>query len=482
MSPPAPPSGERRPRTARFVPGPHVPTRHPRRGGLGTVRVGDRLTVQFSGVDPRGAATARLGIVRLAVPFGVPGEEAIVQVTRGGRRAEARIIALLRKSAAITPPRCPHFGVCGGCQWQHLDLDLQRRLKTRLVKDYLKEHADVRRDLVAEAVGAGGWAYRNTIRVTFGIADGRVAAGFHAAGAPRLLDVQVCPVQHATNEAILRAAREAVAALGLPVYDRARGVGIVRGALGLVSFATGEALVVLSTTAPLRDPTGLVHALIDRAPGLVGILSTVQPRPGGDLLGGGLRLLWGRDHVIDEPAGFRVRVRPTTDMPANPEGMDVLLRAVLRAAELRRTETAVDLAAATPLVALALAGEAEGVTGVVPGRRAAADAWDAARWNGAGNLVFTTRPPADALAALAVRRRPDVAVLTGAGPGLPDELVAAVAAAGVPRVVYVARALATCARDLACWRRAGYQVAGVQPVDLLPQTSHVHVVAALRRA
>jgi 23S rRNA (uracil1939-C5)-methyltransferase len=482
VSRPAPSARDRgRPKTARMIPGPQAPTRHPRRGGLGTVHVGDRLTVQFSGVDPHGAATARLGIVRLSVPFGVPGEEAVVQVTKGGRRAEARIVALLRKSAGVTPPRCPHFGVCGGCQWQHVTLDLQRRLKTRLVRDYLKEHADVRRDLVGEAVGAGGWAYRNTIRVTFGMKAGAVLAGFHAAGGTRLLDIAACPVQHATNEAVLRAARDAVAALGLPVYDRARGAGLVRGALGLVSFATGEALLVLSTTAPLPDPTALVHALIDRVNGLAGILSTVQPRPTGELLGPRLRLLWGRDHVIDEPAGFRMRLRPTTDMPANPEGMDVLLRAVLRAAAVTKTETALDLTAGTPLVALALAGDADGVTGAAPTRRAVEDAWDAARWNGVTNAVFTTRPALDVLAALATRRRPEVVVVTGAGAPLAGGIVAGIAGAGVPRVVYIGRTLSTCAADLVAWRRAGYEVTAVQPVDLLPQTSHVHLVAALRR-
>jgi tRNA/tmRNA/rRNA uracil-C5-methylase (TrmA/RlmC/RlmD family) len=48
--------------------------------------------------------------------------------------------------------------------------------------------------------------------------------------------------------------------------------------------------------------------------------------------------------------------------------------------------------------------------------------------------------------------------------------------------VYVARALGTCGRDLARWRAAGYVVDGVQPLDLLPQTRHVHVVVGLQRA
>ncbi|MDR7522339.1 MAG: 23S rRNA (uracil(1939)-C(5))-methyltransferase RlmD [Armatimonadota bacterium] len=463
------------------MPGRQPPTRHPRRGGVGTVSVGERLTAHFTGVDPAGAAIARLGAVTLRVPFGVPGEDAVVDVVKGGRRAEGRLVALLRKSPDVIGARCRHFGRCGGCQWQHLSLEAQRRLKTRLAKDYLKEHAEVRRDLVAEATGDEGWAYRNTIRAVFAERDGVAIAGYHAGGSSRVLDIVECPVQHPTNEAILRAARHAVRTLRLPVYDRSTGTGLVRGVLGLTSFATGQALLTLSSVAPLSDPTALVLALIDQVPGLVGILHTVSPRRAVDLLGPRLRLLWGRDHIEEEIAGFRVRLRPTTELPANPRAIQLLVDAVVRAAALRSDETAADLAAATPVVTFALAQVAASAVGVVPSRRVLTDAWEAAGWNGVGNASFTPRRSPAALLMMVGPRRPDVVVVQAEGPGLDPALIGAVEAAGIPRAVYLARSLPVCARDLALWRGAGYAVASVQPVDLLPQTSHLHLVVALHR-
>lgn len=468
-------------RTTRLVPGPEAPTRHPRRGGLGAVRTGERLTVHFSGMDPRGAAVARVGAAVLSVPFGVPGEDAVVEVTRGGRRAEARLVALLRKVPSVIPARCRHFGRCGGCQWQHLLPDAQRGLKTHLVKDFLKEHADIPRDLVSETVGGEPWAYRNTIRAVFGEREGTAVVGFHAAGSSRVLDIAECPVQHPANEAMLQAARHAVRTLGLPVYDWTTGRGLARGVVGLVSFSRGEALLTLSLAAPVRDPAPLVHAVIDRVPGLVGILTTVQPRPTPDLLGRRLRLLWGRDSVEDEIAGFRLRLRPSTALPAHPRAVTHLITAVVRAAAVGRGQTALDLGAATPLVTLALAASADAATGVVPDRRALADAREAAEWNGAPNALFSVHPPLTALGKHTGPRTPSAVVLTAEGPGLDVPLIEAVAAARVPRVVYVARSLWVCARDLGQWRRAGYAVVSVQPVDLLPHTSHVHLVVALRR-
>lgn len=458
------------------------PTRHPRRGGLGTARPGERLTVRFTGVAPDGAATVRLGAVHLSVPFGVLGEDAVVEVTKGGRRAEGRLIALLRKSPEILPARCHHFGRCGGCQWQHVVLELQRRLKTRLVKDYLKDHAAVRRDLVADTLGGDAWGYRNVIRVEYAERGGEIVLGYHAARSPRVLDIAQCPVQHPTNERLIQAARDAISDLRLPICNRETGTGGVRGVLGLTSFATGQALLAVSTTAPLPDPTAVVHALIDKVPGLVGILNVIQPASSPDLLGPRLRLLWGRDHVDEEIAGFLLRVRPSTEMPANPRAMSVLVDAVGRAADMRPGAVAVDLHAHTPLLTMALARAGDGATGVVRGRQAVEDAWHAAKWNGVANALFTTRDGAGALTAAAGRRRPDVVVVSARGQGLDPDTIAAVAAAGVSRVVYMARSLAACARDLVAWQRAGYATALVQPVDLLPQTSHVHLVAALRRS
>ncbi|MDR7482165.1 MAG: 23S rRNA (uracil(1939)-C(5))-methyltransferase RlmD [Armatimonadota bacterium] len=445
-------------------------------------RAGERLTVRFTGLTIDGAAIARVGPATVSVPFGVPGEDALVEVTRGGRRAEGRLVALLRKSADVTPARCQHFGRCGGCQWQHLIPDAQRRLKTRLVRDFLKEHAGLRRDLVAETVGGEAWAYRSVLRATVATREGRAVVGFHTAGGTRVVDVAACPVQHPANEAILHAVRRAVRGLRWPPYDRTTGQGLVRGVLGLAAFATGEALLVVSTARALPDPTALVHALIDRVPGLVGILHTIQPAPTLELLGKRVRLLWGRAYIEDEVAGYRLRLRSDGDLPPNPGALRLLLDAIVRLAAPGPRDAVLDLHASTPLPALALAGQAQVATGLVPGRRLLEDYRAAAASNGVPNAVFVAGDPVRYLARLTARgRTPQVVLAESRGVGLEPALVAAVAGCGVPRVVSVTRSLAACAHDLAAWQRAGYRVEHLQPVDLLPHTSHVHVVASLHR-
>src|SRR3989475_11996873 len=118
-----------------------------------SLRPGQKLTLSFRGLNLDGAGVATVGSQRVAVPFALPGEEAIVEITRGGRRPEGKIVSLVRKSAHAAIPQCRHFGVCGGCQWQHLSYDAQLAYKTRLVRGHLE-------DVLPGAGGVGRGAAR----------------------------------------------------------------------------------------------------------------------------------------------------------------------------------------------------------------------------------------------------------------------------------------------------------------------------------
>jgi 23S rRNA (uracil1939-C5)-methyltransferase len=450
--------------------------------------------VRFGSVNAAGDAVARVNGATVMVPFAIPGESAVVEVTKAGRKAEGRLVQLLRKSPAAAAAICPHFGRCGGCQWQHIEVLHQRRLKSALARDVLEARTGLKRNLVADAVGGEAWGYRGTVRATLAMRGDGLIAGFHARGATSVINVARCPVQHPANEAMFAAVRDAVARLQLPVFDPATGRGLVRGFAGTASFATGEALLTLSLTGPPPDPAGIVHALIDRVPGLVGIFTTQQAAPHGPLMGGRVRLLWGRAAIEEVIAGIRLPIRPPGDPPANPEAMGLLCDAVVRATAMGPGTQAWDLTARTPVFALAMAAHAEHVIGVVPRRADVRPFGEVAARNGVANVSFTTRAslrgdnttrgvdahPDGDLAGSA--RRPDVVVVSSVGTGLDGAAVTAVAAAAVPRVVSIARTLGACVHDVLRWQRAGYRAIHVQPIDMLPHTSHLHLVVTLAEA
>src|SRR2546428_13187035 len=123
------------------------------------LRPGQKLTLSFRSLNLEGAGVAA-GPLRVAVPFALPGEEAIVEITRGGRRPEGKIVSLVLKSAHAAIPQWRHFGVCGGCQWQHLSYDAPVGHKTRPGRAHLEGALRPGGGAVQEAGGGARWGRR----------------------------------------------------------------------------------------------------------------------------------------------------------------------------------------------------------------------------------------------------------------------------------------------------------------------------------
>jgi len=434
-------------------------------------------------MDPEGKAVGAVGGHLIAVPFSIPGEEAVVQIVRGGRPAEGRIVTLLRKSAHAATPPCRHFGVCGGCQWQHLTYGAQLQHKTALVRDALVRVLDGAGGEIRPAVGAGPWEYRNRLQAVFAVRRDRLVAGYHAATEDlRVINVRECPIQQAGNVAALEAAREVVARLDLPVYDHASRRGLARGAIVQSGATTGEVMVILSTVGELPDRMEYVRRMREAVPRLVSLILSVQPRRSPEPLGR-LTLLWGRPYIEEEVAGLQWRLYAAPSMPPNPRAVPLWLDAVRTALAADGGDAVMDVACEDGLVPLWLAPRVGRVVGIAPTREAMHRAWEHARINGIENCVFYTRDPARVIEKLRARgERLDAAVVASRRAPLDGKIVAALAAAGVRRLALTGSSLRLLEADLLAARSGGFTVTAVQPVDLLPQTSRVHCVVALRRA
>ncbi len=429
-----------------------------------------------------GAAIGPTGAQRVSVPFGIPGEEALVEIVRGGVRPEGKILTLLRKSPQTAVPRCRHFGVCGGCQWQHLSYEAQLEYKTYLVREQLTPVLDGAAAQIRPAIGAAPWEYRSRLQAAFGMRGDKVVAGYYAAAEDlRIINVRECPIQHTENVRAFTAARDVLAGLDWPVYDHVSRRGLIRGIIAQTAFATGEVMVVLSASREIPDRMALVRAMRERIPALVSLMLSVQPRHTPELLGR-LSLLWGRAHLEDEIAGVHVRLYARAATPPNPRALPVWLEAISAALSPSASDFVVDTACEEGLVPLALAPRVRRVVGIAPDREAMHHAWENARLNGVDSCVFYTRAPAGVLAKLVSRgERVDAAIVTARGGPVPPALLAGIAEAGARRLVCAGSSLSLLAADLRAAREAGFTVRSVQPVDLLPQTSKVHCVVSLDR-
>jgi 23S rRNA (uracil1939-C5)-methyltransferase len=158
----------------------------------------DSLAYQGSGVGRHEGAV-------VFVPFTAPGDRVRVRVVSERRRyAHAEVLDVLAPSPARVEPACPHFGVCGGCQWQHVAYERQLEAKRKIVADALRRIAGV--DAPVEAVVPSPSPYRYRNRARFHIdAAGRV--GFYRRASHALVEVRACPVLDERLEAALAGLR-----------------------------------------------------------------------------------------------------------------------------------------------------------------------------------------------------------------------------------------------------------------------------------
>jgi 23S rRNA (uracil1939-C5)-methyltransferase len=446
--------------------GPRPPARRPP-----PIAAGAELTVRFERMSATGEALARVEGRDVLVPYAAPGEAARVRVVRReGRRLWGALVAIEEKSPRVVVPRCPHFGRCGGCQWQHLEDALQREQKRALVERALAGLAPAAPPAPGPALGWQPWGFRSVLRAAAAPRDGRLVLGFFSWGGDRVVEVEECPVQAPQNVAALRAVRAAWAAW--PALAPA-----LAGLIARTGAATGEVLVGLPARRPLsaEERALVVRTLLDRVPGLVGLLEVRAPRRGHLLTARRAHLLWGRPHVREEVAGVRFQVPLLAQFPVNLPAVPDLVERVLAALDPSAGETILEPHAGIGGYTLHLALSAGRVAAVTTVDQVDA-AWDNARLNGIANCHFYTRDPLKALEKVARRAPPALAFLHPPGTGLDPRLPAALRQAGVRRVVYLAGALSAIAADAGALARAGFRLREAQAVDLSPQTSRVHAL------
>ena len=269
----------------------------------------------------------------------------------------------------------------------------------------------------------------------------------------------------------------------VPSYEEKTGAGLVRH-LYLRTNSAGQALcclVVNGKTIPHGEE--LVTALRQAAPGLVGVVLSVNTKKTNVILGNEYRTLWGQDWLEETLCGHTFRLSVPSFFQINREQTEVLYSRALDFAALTGSETVVELYCGIGTISLTLAEHAGQVIGVEVVPQAIEDAKENARRNGLdGKTRFECGDAAD----LAVRLeregvRPDVVVVDPPRKGLAPEVVDTIARMSPDRVVYVSCDPATLARDVSRFTALGFSAIRAEAVDLFPRTAHVESVLLLQK-
>jgi 23S rRNA (uracil1939-C5)-methyltransferase len=372
---------------------------------------------------------------------GLPGEIVDLEVRwslpREGRRPSRRIpppsvrvIGVVTPAAERVSAPCPVFGVCGGCQFQHLSYPAQLEWKTERVRAALAT-AGLGNVVVEDAIGcAEPWGYRNHMRFSVN-REGR--AGLTARGSHRVLELTNCPIAHPVVNVALAAVRDVT--LSRPQL-------VVR-----VGDATGQIMLQPAPPAPVTER----------------------------LTAAGLDV---RESEMDERLLETLfRIRPSSFFQTNTAQANRMAEIVLSLLPAGPDITLVDAYCGVGVFAALMAHRAGRVIAIEESASAIRDAqWNLRAW---ANVEIVKAKVEDALPT--INASVDGLVIDPPRAGCQRSVLDTLCAYRVPRVIYVSCNPDTLARDLAilCRESAAYRVVCVQPLDMFPQTAHIETIVAL---
>jgi len=413
--------------------------------------------------------------MKVFVPFSAPQERVRARiVTRKRDYAVAEIDQILEPSPLRVSAPCPHYGVCGGCQLQHINYQGQLVVKKLYINETLQRIGQVFvpvRNVTAEA---GPWHYRNKTQYPVGSTGNGMTIGFFKRRTHDLLDVPGCLLHPEEFDRLREAIRAILVAAGQTGYDETKHDGNVRHLVLRQGTQDGGLLAIVVTRTPEFDLRAA--ELIAEQPGVTGVLHSVVPGRTNRIMGSQTTVLAGSGHLNQSVLGRAFQVSAPSFFQVNVEQAEELCRKVLKHVAPKGDELVLDLYSGVGMISLLVAPFVQQVTAIEADATAVEDARANAQAQAVRNAQFLC---GDVNREISRVRSIDVVILDPPRKGCPAETLRQIVALRPKRIVYVSCNPATLARDLASLEQSGYTTYEIEPVDMFPQTFHVEVIARL---
>ena len=424
---------------------------------------------------------------KVIVKNGIPGQRirfAVNKMRKG--KAEGRLLEVLEASPLEQrEPVCSIFPACGGCMYQTMPYDEQRRMKEQQVKEILD--AAVQGDYIFEGVKASPkeFAYRNKMEFSFGDAykDGPLSLGLHKKGSTYdVLTAADCRLVHEDLTKILSVVLSYFRQREVSYYKKMQHTGYLRHLLLRRGDATGEILVnLVTTTQETHDLKPLVEELLklELEGRIVGILHILNDSLSDVVQSDETKVLYGQDFFYEKLLGMEFKITPFSFFQPNSRAAEVLYRTVREYIGDIHNMTVFDLFSGTGTIGQVLAPVAKQVIGVEIVEEAVEAARENAAHNGLSNCRFIA---GDVFRVLdEIEEKPDVIVLDPPRDGIHPKALPKILDYGVDKIVYISCKVTSLARDLEMIQAKGYRVVKAVAVDQFVHTVHCEVCVLLGR-
>jgi 23S rRNA (uracil1939-C5)-methyltransferase len=429
------------------------------------------VTVTIESLSHEGRGITHVAGKTVFVDGGLPGEKVVIRFTRQhSRYGEARIIELAEPAPERVDAKCIHYGICGGCSFQHVSPGYQINHKQRVMLEQLQHIGGVRPDEVLPPLTGPVWGYRRRARlgVKYVEKKQKLLIGFREKNSPFIADINHCDVLHPAVGFMLQDLQELVSRLSICRQLPQIEVAVADNAIALVF----RHLVPLSEPdiSLLKNFATDKKVIIYLQPGGLDSVKPLTPEPAGGLV-----------YALPEQK-ISFNFLPVDFIQINTQINAEMINRALDMLEPGREDEVLDLFCGLGNFSLPLAKHCRRVTGIEgdPGliERAKANA----EINHIHNAEFHTANLAEEnLQAGFINLNYHKVLLDPPRAGA-LEIIKRMHFTGTARVVYVSCNPATLARDAGILvKDKGFRLQQAGVMDMFPHTSHIESIALFTR-
>jgi 23S rRNA (uracil1939-C5)-methyltransferase len=392
-------------------------------------------------VDPLTGAGGRA----VFVPFGLPGERVRIRLTEEKRGfARGELLEVLEASPQRVIPRCVHFGVCGGCHYQHLPYEEQLKAKAEILRDQLSRIGRIENPPVRETVASpSSWNYRNHVQFHL-TEDGKL--GYVRADAPSAFAITECHLPEGSINSLW------------PQLEFEPDTNLER--VSIRSGRDNDLMLILESDSPdspeleIEAEISVTHMFEE---------NTV--------------VIAGNDHIVISILGRDFRVSAASFFQVNSAMAEKMVNHLLANLPITASSTLLDVYCGAGLFSAFFAPKCERVIGIESSPSACEDfAFNLDEFD---NVELYEGLAEDVIPHL--EAKPDIVLVDPPRAGLEKRVVDGILDLQPQVLAYVSCDPATLARDAARLIKGGYRLKEVTPFDLFPQTFHIESISFFER-
>ena len=431
------------------------------------------------------------------VKYGVPGD--IVDITIKKKRSsylEGDIVKIRKQSKLRVKPKCSHFKLCGGCNWQNLIYDSQLKYKNDQVRQNLIRIGKIQVDKVLPIVKSDKqYYYRNKMEYSFSnsrwITDEEIksqkeiknknALGFHKSGMwSKIIDIDKCYLQENISNKIRNYTKDLSMKLGISFFDLRKQSGDLRN-LMIRTTKDKDIMVFFQIFKVSEKLIELFENIVVQFPEITSLQYVINKKKNDTIYDLKPVYFYGKKYITETIGRYHFRISAKSFFQTNSFQVEKLYNIVKRFANLSGSEIVYDLYCGTGSISIFLSPFAKKIIGIEVINDAVVAAKENAKINNINNTIFIHGDVKEIFKNKNIlSQKADVIIVDPPRNGLDKLVVESIIKSNVTKIVYVSCNTATQARDLNIFADF-YNFTKSQAIDMFPQTYHVENVVLLEK-